>query len=196
MVSTSRGLFFSTKPMTSQILKLPRFNLFSFIKGLALGIHLRILERRRNRIKLLPAAVEPAQLKLSPTEIESLKIAEQITVPPVLPALIGQPILPELVLPQLQPQPNAPVEALPIQEVIGQPEIVLQDIQDMSDIQDTADPLPEADRATVVLQLLDEAHGRGCRTYIQLIDYVKEQTGTGCSKRTIAAWKKQRGLAA
>lgn len=45
-----------------------------------------------------------------------------------------------------------------------------------------------------VLQLLDEGHGRGLKTYAQLIAYVKEQTGKGCSKRIVADWKRSRGL--
>lgn len=179
--------------MTSHILKLPRFRLFNLLKGFALAVHVRILERRRNRIKLLPPAPDPPDCqapvspKLTPTEIEMIQVAE-VSVPPILAALIRQPI----VLETLQPEVTTLPEAASIPEVIRQPELVLQDKPD-TEQQDT---LTEVDRATLVLQLLDEAHGRGCKTYAQLIGYVKEQTGTGCSKRTVANWKKQRGLAA
>lgn len=49
-------------------------------------------------------------------------------------------------------------------------------------------------RALVVEALLDEAWQQGLRTYAQLIKYVELQTGKGCSKKTVSAWKKSRQL--
>lgn len=49
-------------------------------------------------------------------------------------------------------------------------------------------------RSELVMALLDEAWARGITTYPQLIGYVAEQSGTGCSKRVVANWKRQRGL--
>lgn len=53
---------------------------------------------------------------------------------------------------------------------------------------------PEMSRSELVMALLDEAWERGITTYPQLIAYVAEQSGTGCSKRVVARWKRQRGL--
>jgi hypothetical protein len=50
------------------------------------------------------------------------------------------------------------------------------------------------DRHTLVQGLLDEAWAQGLRTYPQLIKYIELQTGTACSRRAIANWKKARGL--
>lgn len=52
----------------------------------------------------------------------------------------------------------------------------------------------EMSRTELVTALLDEAWGLGHTTYPQLINYVREQSGTGCSKRVISAWKRSRGL--
>lgn len=49
-------------------------------------------------------------------------------------------------------------------------------------------------RTALVEALLDEAWSQGLRTYAQLIKYVELQTGTGCSKKTVSAWKKSRRL--
>ncbi len=49
-------------------------------------------------------------------------------------------------------------------------------------------------RTALVEALLCEAWSQGLRTYAQLIKYVELQTGTGCSKKTVSAWKKSRRL--
>jgi len=49
-------------------------------------------------------------------------------------------------------------------------------------------------RVAIVEALLDEAWQQGLRTYAQLIKYVELQTGKGCSKKTVSAWKKSRQL--
>ncbi|WP_416668007.1 hypothetical protein [Egbenema bharatensis] len=100
----------------------------------------------------------------------------------------------------------------------GQPQTVLRDTQDIQatqDIQDTQDTgsfqnfqnfqnsqapaiesTDETDSGSAdgVTALLDEAHSKGLTTYPQLIDYVKQHRGTGCSRRVVSRWKKARGL--
>jgi len=56
------------------------------------------------------------------------------------------------------------------------------------------EPPTQQERAVTVQMLLDEAWGTGLQTYPQLIEYVKQQTGEGCSRRAIAAWKRERRL--
>ncbi|MGB3493848.1 MAG: hypothetical protein WBA57_14055, partial [Elainellaceae cyanobacterium] len=58
------------------------------------------------------------------------------------------------------------------------------------------DPEPQSslDRAERVQQLLGVAWGLGFNTYPQLIEYVREQTGQGCSRRAIAQFKQRQGL--
>lgn len=155
--------------MISPSLKRPRLHVFGFIKALALAVHYRVMQRRRNRIKLLPAAPEPIEPALLPAEIEAIQVAEQVAVPPILFALAAQPLL-------------EPVGAVD--------DATEPDIQPVPQNADSAEP----DRLSLVLQLLDEGHGRGFKTYAQLIGYVKEQTGKGCSKRVVADWKRSRGL--
>jgi hypothetical protein len=57
-----------------------------------------------------------------------------------------------------------------------------------------AEPAPAAKtRAEVVQAELDTAWGHGWRTYAELIKYVETSTGTGTSKRVVAAWKRAKG---
>ncbi|MEP0923422.1 hypothetical protein [Leptolyngbya sp. ST-U4] len=49
-----------------------------------------------------------------------------------------------------------------------------------------------AERSRQVVELLEEADRLGLITYPQLMDYVKAKTGTACSRRTIANWKRAR----
>lgn len=51
---------------------------------------------------------------------------------------------------------------------------------------------PHSRRTTVVFQALDEASLQGITTYDALIDFVREATGTGCSRKLICKWKKER----
>ncbi|NJN57765.1 MAG: hypothetical protein HC879_09830 [Leptolyngbyaceae cyanobacterium SL_5_9] len=52
----------------------------------------------------------------------------------------------------------------------------------------------QQERAVTVQMLLDEAWGIGLTTYPQLIEYVKQKSGEGCSRRAIAQWKRERRL--
>lgn len=49
-------------------------------------------------------------------------------------------------------------------------------------------------RPQIVGLLLDEAWTRGITGYNDLLAYVKQHSGTGCSRRAIADWKRERGL--
>jgi hypothetical protein len=83
----------------------------------------------------------------------------------------------------------------------GQPQTVLRDTQDIQVIQDTgnfqnfqnaqvsaieATDETESGAADGVTDLLDEAHSKGLTPYPQLIDYVKQHRGTGCSRRVVS----------
>lgn len=52
----------------------------------------------------------------------------------------------------------------------------------------------QSDRGKVVEELLEQASKQGAVTYEDFISFVKEQTGEGCSRRTVAIWKKSRRL--
>lgn len=52
--------------------------------------------------------------------------------------------------------------------------------------------IPHSARTKKVFQTLDQASKQGITTYDALIDFVRETTGTGCSKRLICNWKKER----
>lgn len=131
---------------------------------------------RQQRVKALPAGKPMPALgwkpeetaivlpALSATEKESLRVAEQVSAS-MIPAV--QSDLPAAELPQ----------SVAVTFCLPKPE-----------------QMPYLDRAAVVMALLDEAHSRGLTTYNQMIDYVKQQTGEGCSRRAIAQWKKGRGL--
>lgn len=54
--------------------------------------------------------------------------------------------------------------------------------------------IPAGDRHQTVIALLDEAYAIGHTTYPALIAYVEQHSGTGCSRRVIAAWKRSRKL--
>lgn len=57
---------------------------------------------------------------------------------------------------------------------------------------ETAKKQPHAQRTAEVFQALDEAQDQGVTTYDALIDFVRETTGTGCSRKLISKWKKER----
>lgn len=109
----------------------------------------------------------------------------------------AQPIAPQII----EPTPLTPTEAETLRvseqvscQMVRQPELSYE-TQDTQDLQDNKTGQPELSRGQLVEALLDEAWGCGQTTYPKLIAYVTEQTGTGCSRRAIAAWKKDRGLA-
>ncbi|MES1026230.1 hypothetical protein ABN584_25370 [Gloeocapsa sp. BRSZ] len=56
---------------------------------------------------------------------------------------------------------------------------------------ETAKKQPHARRTAEVFQALDEAQAQGIATYDALIDFVREKTGTGCSRKLISKWKKE-----
>lgn len=151
---------------------------FGLLHFIGFSIHQRIQRRRFQRT--LPAAPQP-MARLTPTEIETLQVSEAVS--SVLLTLVHQPFV----------EVPAEVETT---EPTGQIADVLQDNETSQDIgQLELNPRVESrERTALVLQLLDEAYHQGFRTYAQLIDYVKEQTGEGCSKRIVASWKRSRGL--
>jgi hypothetical protein len=86
-------------------------------------------------------------------------------------------------------------------EILQVNEAVTDRLPDWGDEAPTATPEPiprlktvPADRNQTVFALLDEAYSIGYTTYPALIDYVEKHTGTGCSRRVIAAWKRSRKL--
>jgi len=100
--------------------------------------------------------------------------------------------------------PSRIVELTPTEvEILTTAEIVAETVADRipaTPIDETS-PEPDptdttADRTQQVMVLLDEAFQLGHSTYPALIAYVKAKTGTGCSRRAIAAWKKLRTEAA
>lgn len=116
----------------------------------------------------------------------------------------AQPIAPQS---QLQPQSQScPIEpsltpteqeTLQISEQVScqmaASSALSDDTQDNS-IQTVQAEQHQVNRAELVMALLDEAWGQGVTTYPQLIAYVAAHSGTGCSKRVVARWKRQRGL--
>jgi len=57
---------------------------------------------------------------------------------------------------------------------------------------ETTKKQPHAQRTAEVFQALDEAQAQGVTTYSALIDFVREKTGTGCSRKLVSKWKKER----
>jgi len=57
---------------------------------------------------------------------------------------------------------------------------------------ETTKKQPHAQRTAEVFQALGEAQAQGITTYDALIDFVREKTGTGCSRKLISKWKKER----
>lgn len=103
------------------------------------------------------------------------------------------------------------VQAQPIEPQAiaqAQPQHPTPDIQPLTPVIAAAAPQPQRTRATstvhttkatqqrsqLVTTLLDEAFGKGLKTYDQLQGYVQTHTGTACSRRTISNWKKSREL--
>ncbi|MBE9193345.1 hypothetical protein IQ230_23980 [Gloeocapsopsis crepidinum LEGE 06123] len=57
---------------------------------------------------------------------------------------------------------------------------------------ETTKKQPHASRTAEVFHVLDEAQAQGITTYDALIDFVRQKTGTGCSRKLISKWKKER----
>ncbi len=122
-----------------------------------------------------------------------------------MPALARKPVERVVVVPMLSTVEMESIEvaeqsaAVMVSGSAGKPaeKVAIAELQRLIDIP-SSQPKPEQalypDRTALVMTLLDEAYGHGLTTYPQLINYVKEQTGEGCSRRTIAQWKKGRGL--
>jgi len=53
---------------------------------------------------------------------------------------------------------------------------------------------PHQRRTSILYQLFALAWKQGLRKYAEIIEFVKQETGTGCSRRPIARWKKEQGL--
>lgn len=115
-----------------------------------------------------PVLVAPSRIvELTPTEVEILTTAETVA---------------ETVAETIADR----IPATPIDRTL-----------DPSETSPEVDPTDAtADRTQQVMVLLDEAFQLGHSTYPALIAYVKAKTGTGCSRRAIAAWKKLRTEAA
>lgn len=115
-----------------------------------------------------PVLVAPSRLvELTPIEVEILTTAETVA------ETVAETIADRI--------PATPIDHLP----------------ESSETSPAADPTDAtADRTQQVMSLLDEAAQLGHSTYPALIAYVKTKTGTGCSRRAIAAWKKLRTEAA
>lgn len=56
----------------------------------------------------------------------------------------------------------------------------------------TAPNKPHWKRINKVYEALDNATNKGITKYTDLIEYVKKETGTGCSRKLIAKWKRER----
>lgn len=120
-----------------------------------------------------------------------------LTVPatPILPQSAPQPI-PQFVE-RIEPSPLTPTE----QETLQVSEAVSQQMVECCrehEAESLLEPSPTLQspqsRSQLVMSLLDEAWGQGMTTYPQLIAYVAAQSGTGCSKRVVAQWKRERKL--
>lgn len=53
---------------------------------------------------------------------------------------------------------------------------------------------PQQQRTIEVFESLDRASEKGLTTYAELINFVRQQTGKGCSATLVSKWKKERGL--
>lgn len=121
---------------------------------------------------LTPIPAPTLTADLSPTEVEMLAVSEAVSE-----TLCSR-------LPDWVEEPQPGLAAVVDVEAVG------------SETAPDLDPDPAAalDRSQVVLTLLDEAYSIGHTTYPALIAYVQKHTGTGCSRRMVAAWKKTRKL--
>lgn len=110
------------------------------------------------------------------------------------------PIAPQLVEPPVEP----PTLTLTERETLQVSEAVSQQMVEPihlpipipnvpTEVSFPTEQLPLS-RSQLVMSLLDEAWGQGMTTYPQLIAYVAQQSGTGCSKRVVAQWKRERKL--
>jgi hypothetical protein len=137
------------------------------------SVHLRVIARRQARLLSQPPAAQPPQ--------PIITVAAQ----PIAPITLT-PVEQELI--QVSEQVS--------HEMTGQVKLSYetQDRQNTQDRQDSKTGQPDLTRGQLIEALLDEAYAQGITTYPKLIAYITEQTGTGCSRRAIAAWKKSRGL--
>ncbi|HEY9661029.1 MAG TPA: hypothetical protein V6C65_21450 [Allocoleopsis sp.] len=156
--------------------------LFRLPLHLVLPIHQRVIARRQAKSlrSVSIEAIEVSAVAISPSEEASRPIHEPVPPPPPSTTVESIPF------PQVTEQPITPVRFTdpPFPAVVTQPSL-----------EPIHSPEPsEMSRTTLVTRLLDEAWGQGYTTYPDLIGYVKQQSGTGCSKRFVAAWKRSRGL--
>lgn len=127
----------------------------------------RVIEHHQARN--LPAATSPAStIDLTPEQIERVTVADTVA-DTVAVAVVNRSscAVTAEVLPELSPD-------------------VPNDAQLEKNL--------NLNRNQTVQALLDEAWSLGHSTYPALIQYITTQTGKGCSRKTIAAWKKERGL--
>lgn len=88
--------------------------------------------------------------------------------------------------------------AVAVEEIKPQLELVKPQIHDLTPHLDIPKPaihsaaIADIDRAAQVEETLERAWNEGITTYKELMEYVKETTGKGCSRRVISEWKKSR----
>lgn len=160
----------------------PRRNFLALIwQGFSLAgrffrsAHLRVMARKQARLMAQPTitvAVQPIAPQPQPIVIQPIKVPSSPLTPTEQETL------------QVSEQVSC--------QMVGQIDLSYE----TQDTQDDETGQPELTRRQLIEALLDEAWGCGLKTYPQLITYVEEQSGTGCSRRAIAAWKKERGLVA
>lgn len=97
----------------------------------------------------------------------------------------------------ITPEQPAPTLFNPWVEISEIPEV--SEIQPSATVDQLLEPTPEATAPTLTRRelvegLLDEAWQQGITSYTALTKYVKDQSGTACSKKVISAWKKARQL--
>lgn len=144
-----------------------------------------------------------AQLKVTKVETPTIVTLSKATVPFLianpwvdLPAATGQNDLSVKQSEQLEgsiANTSAIQDCSPSSCETPDPESAIAKLE-IPEIPSKLGPQPLLDRAALVIALLDEAYSQGIEGYATLIAYVKQQSGTGCSRRTIAEWKKLRGL--
>jgi hypothetical protein len=153
----------------------------------------RIQTRRQTRLMMhsaitvpaTPTAPQPVELPtLTSTEQETLQVSEAVSQQMVEPVHRFTEPVPIPDRPAVSHQPIEPVHQ-PIEPV---------STPDRPPADSSPTEHPPQSRSQLVMSLLDEAWGQGMTTYPQLIAYVAAQTGTGCSKRVVAQWKRERKL--
>lgn len=164
-----------------QLKKAPfRLKLSPFIRVVRGFLTAFVTRRQRLTIVRLPRSSNSGSASNPPTiEVSAVPLVESPVAAEPLPLLIPTPE------PESTEAEKPPTEG----DVEPQPELHQQtaELSQAELLQSLA-----GDRSRQVTELLDEAAAQGLSTYPQLMEYVKERTGTSCSRRTISNWKKAR----